>query len=275
MKFSIQTLIWTCVIIALFLVGALAFVPQPVDVETAQAARGDLRVSVQEDGKTRIREKYIVSSPVAGRLLRIELDAGDEICENDKLIAVIMPAEPEMLDARSKAQAQARVDQAEAALERAKANALQVRANFELMKTKFERAKRLVKSISKDEFDIARAEYRAATEEVRTTDFDKEIAQYELQMAEAALMQFSAENSAVEPFEVHAPVCGQVLRVFQESATVLEVGKPLIEIGDPQHLEIEIDVLSTDAVRIKPGAEMTIEAPAKRDSSRRAATSSA
>ncbi len=259
MKFSIQTLIWTCVLIAMLIVGVLAFLPQPIDVETAAALRGDLQVTVQEDGKTRIREKYIISAPVAGRLLRIGLDAGDEINEQNRLVAVIMPAEPEMLDARSKAQAKARVDQAQASLARAKANAQRIRHRFEQSQKEYERAKRLVQSISQNEFDFARAEFRAVAEEVRTADFDVDIANYELEMAGAALMRFSNQEAGVEPFEVFSPVHGRVLRVFQESSTVLEVGKPLVEIGDPENIEIEIDVLSTDAVKIEAGAALTVE----------------
>jgi len=262
MKFSIRALIWAVVLIALMIAATMAFIPKPVAVEAAIASKGDLRITVQEDGKTRIREKYIVSAPVAGRLSRIELKAGDEVCDEGSLIAVILPAEPTMLDARSKAQAQARVEQAESAVKRAEAGAQQVRVNYELSKTKFERAQRLKDSnaISRDEFDIAQAEYLSATQATRTTKFDQEIAKYEWDMAKATLLQFTAEGeSNSKPFEIFAPVCGKVLRVFQESATALNVGTPLIEMGDPQNLEIEIDVLSTDAVRIKPGSQLAIE----------------
>ncbi len=261
MKFSIQTVIWSFVLIALVIVGVLALIPKPVEVETAFAINGDLRITVEEDGRTRIREKYIVSAPVAGRLSRIELNPGDEVCDESSLIAIILPADPEILDARSEALAKSRVEQAKAAKNRTAALAQQIQVNFELSKMKYARAKRLIDSnvISRDEFDTARADYLVNSQAIRTSKFDKEIAKYELETAKAAMLQYSDDpNSNTKPFEIFAPVCGKVLRVFQESTTVLNVGTPLIEMGDPQNLEMEIDVLSTDAVRIKPGAELTI-----------------
>ncbi len=262
MKLSIQTIIWTLVAIGIVVAAVMAFIPKPVDVETAMVQIGPLRVSVQEDGKTRIREKYIVSSPVAGRLSRIELNPGDEVCCDGSLIAVILPADPSMLDARSLAEAKARVEQAKSSMKRVEANAKRVQVNYELSQKKYERANLMIeaKSISQDEYDVARSDFLANTQAIRTTKFDSEIAQFELKMAEAALLQFSKDDEVnTKPFEVSSPIAGKVLRVFQESATVVGVGAPLIEIGDPQNLEIEIDVLSTDAVRIRPHATVTIE----------------
>lgn len=262
MKFSLRTLIWMIVLLAMILAGAMAMIRKPVDVEFATVTEGPLLVSVQEDGKTRIREKYVVSAPVAGRISRIELHAGDDVEGDNTLLAIIQPSAPEMLDARSRAQAEARVQSAEAALRRAGSNSEQAKINFELDKTKFGRAERLLhKAISQDEYDIAKTEFLASSQAIKSAKFDTEIAKFELQMAQAASSQF-AENeadSSVKPFELRAPIDGKVLRVFQESSSVVSVGTPLLELGDPANLEIEIDVLSTDAVRIKPGAELTIE----------------
>ena len=261
MKFSLQTLIWSFLLVAVVIVGFLAFTTKPIEVETALVTESDLRITVQEDGKTRIREKYVVSTPVSGRLSRIELRPGDEICGEGQLIAVIMPAEPAMLDARAKAQARSRVEQATAAVNRSAAAAKQVQVDLELAKSKFERAKKLVQSnsISRDEYDVARSDYLSLSQSTRTTAFDQEIAKYELKTAKAALLQFSDdENVAALPFEVYAPVCGKVLQVFQESATVVNVGMPLVELGDPRNLEMEIDVLSTDAVQIRSGSRLLV-----------------
>ena len=255
-------MILAVVLLAMILAGAMAMIPKPIDVEFAKVTEGPLRVSVQEDGKTRIREKYIVSAPVAGRLSRIELDAGDEVIGESTLLAVIQPSDPEMLDARARAQAEARVQSAQAALRRAESNSEQTKINYDLNKIKFDRAEKLKgNAISDDEYDIAKAEYLASSQAIKSVKFDSEIARFELQMAKAAASQFgeSETESAVTPFELYAPIGGRVLRVFQESANVVSVGTPLLEIGDPQNLELEIDVLSTDAVRIKPGAELTVE----------------
>jgi HlyD family secretion protein len=263
MRFSIRTLIWTTVLLALILAGTYALIPKPVNVEVASVSEGPLRVTVQQDGKTRIREKYIVSTPVAGRLSRIELRSGDQVTAEQTLIAVVQPSDPEMLDARARAQADAQVQSAEAAVQRSESNSGQVAINHDLAKAKYERAKRLHESqaVSDDEYDIAKAEFLASEQAIKTAKFESDIAKFELEMARAASSQFTDEkaDSSVEPFEIFSPISGKVLRVFQESSTVLSVGTPLLELGDPKNLEIEIDVLSIDAVRIKPGAEISIE----------------
>ncbi len=260
MKFSIKSLLIFTLAIAMSIVGYLALYPDPVEVETASVSFGSLRVTVQEDGKTRIREKYTVSAPVAGRVSRIELDPGDA-CTEDTLLAVILPSDPAILDARARAEALARVQAAESAVQRAKSSGEQAKISLELNEAKFERAEKLLPSraVSQTEYDVARAERLASVQAIETSRFDQEIAAYELDMAKAAVKQFDGEDESVNPFEVHAPIRGRVLRVIQESSAVIGVGTPLIEIGDPGNLEIEIDVLSTDAVRIQPGSEVLIE----------------
>jgi HlyD family secretion protein len=262
MRFSIKTLLLSVMVIALVIVGYLSLNPTAIEVEFATAKVGPLRVAVSEDGKTRIREKYTVSAPVSGRISRIELNPGDH-CNEQTLLAVILPSAPAILDARARAEANARVQAAQSAVERAKSNGEQAKINFDLNESKFERAKKLMSSeaVSRDEYDIAKAELLASEQAIQTTRFDQEIATFELEMAKAAVSQFnddSAEPSA-EPFEIYSPISGRVLRVIQESSAVVTVGTPLIELGDPSNLEIEIDVLSTDAVRIKPGSEMMVE----------------
>ncbi len=273
MKFTLKTLIWSTLLVAIVLVGTFAIFPKPLEVEVAMARVGQLKITVQEDGKTRIREKYTVSAPVAGRLSRIELDAGDR-CDESTLLAVILPSNPAILDARAQAEANARVQAAEASLERAKSNEVQAQINHDLNTTKYERAQKLLpsESISQDEFDVIRTNYQGSAQAIKTASFEAEIASFELAMAAAAVKQFDevTNNEVISnrpldnigsaaPFEIFAPITGRILRVFEESSTVVTVGTALLEIGDPQNLEIEIDVLSTDAVRIKPGAEIKVE----------------
>ncbi len=263
MKITIRMIVWGAILTGIGLTAFIALMPRPVDVEVAQVTRGPLRVTVQEDGKTRIREKYVVSAPVEGRLSRIELKSGDPIEAEKSLLAVIMPSEPAMLDARARAEANARVHAAQAAVQRSESAREQAKIQYDLSKAKFDRARRLLpeNAISQEEFDIVQSQYLAAFQATRTASFDGEIALFELEMAQATVLQFSDSQSAsgFEPFEIFAPVSGQVLRVFQESSTVVTMGAPLLELGDPQNLEIEIDVLSTDAVRMKRGAEVTVE----------------
>jgi HlyD family secretion protein len=152
---------------------------------------------------------------------------------------------------------------AEAALQRAESNVDQARINQELHQAKYQRAQKLLpaQAISQDEFDIAEAEYLATAQSLNTARFEVEISRFELEMAEAAVKQFTEplSSAAVEPFEIFAPISGRVLRVFEESTTVVAVGEPLLELGDPANLEIEIDVLSVDAVRIQTGADLLVE----------------
>ncbi len=262
MKFSLKSLIWGTLLVAVGIVVTFAMFPKPTEVESAKASLGPLRVTVQEDGKTRIREKYVVSAPVAGRVSRIELKPGDH-CHERTLLAVILPSDPAILDARARAEAEARVQAAEAAKLRAASNAEQAQITYDLNLSKLERAELLLptNAISRDEYDVLKAQKLASALAIKTASFDSEIAQYELEMSQAAVKQFSQsdDEALAAPFELFAPIAGKVLRVFEESSTVISVGEPLLELGDPQNLEIEIDVLSTDAVRIQPGAQLTIE----------------
>ncbi len=249
-------------LIAVVIVAVLALNPAAVDVEFATASSGPLRVSVVEDGKTRIREKYTVSAPVYGRVSRIELDAGDH-CSEQTLLAVILPSDPAMLDSRARAEASARVHAAGAAVLRAESSGEQAKINRDLNEAKFQRAKLLLptKAINQSEYDIVNAELLVSEQAIQTTRFEQEIASFELEMAKAAVRHFGDEGKApsADPFEIFSPISGRVLRVLQESSAVVTVGTPLIELGDPSNLEIEIDVLSTDAVRIQPGSELTVE----------------
>ncbi len=262
MRFSLKRLIWGALLIAAVCVGSFALFPKPIEVESAKVTLGPLRVTVQEDGKTRIREKYIVSAPVAGRLSRIELNPGDR-CYEHTLLTVILPSHPAILDARARAEAEARVQAAEAAKLRAVSSQEQAKIGHQLNQTKLLRAESLLSSnaIAQDEYDVLKAQTLASAQAVMTANFDVEIAQYELEMTRAAVEQVSQleDQAMAAPFEIFAPIEGEILRVFQESSTVVSVGEPLLELGDPQNLEIEIDVLSSDAVRMNPGAELTIE----------------
>jgi HlyD family secretion protein len=157
----------------------------------------------------------------------------------------------------------ARVKATESAVERSKSTRQQAEIDYQLKQSRFERVQSLMptQAIAQSDYDIAHAELLASQQAIQTAQFDQEIAIYELAMAQAAVQQFTDgdADTTAQPFEIFSPIAGRVLRVFQESSAVVNVGTPLIELGDPQNLEIEVDVLSTDAVRIKPGSELTIE----------------
>ena len=262
---------WTLWIVLLGLAAAgivYALLPKPVEVDLAAATRGPLQVTVDEDGQTRIKEKYIVSSPVGGQLVRINLKAGDPIEAGKSILATIRPSDPTILDARQVAEAEARVAAARVTIERAGARKGQTDAAKELAESQYARAQQLFESnsLSQSEFDAALAIARQRAEELRAATFDEEIARFELQQAEAALLRVQPTTSgsadavgAMQNFEITSPIDGNVLRVLQESATVVQPGTELLEVGNRADLEIVIDVLSTDAVQIQPGAEVWLE----------------
>jgi HlyD family secretion protein len=260
-------------LIAALVVGGLgyAFWPEPADVDLAKVERGSLQVTVDEDGKTRIREKYVVSAPLVGRLLRINMEAGDPVVAGDTLLATIEPRDPDLLDARAVAQAEARVKAAEATLKKMEPTLQTVRDAQALAEAEQTRARKaaLGNAISKSELENAEYEYRQKSEELRSTRIQEEIARFELEQAEAALLRTrprdddaadgAPNGNGAWTFTIYSPINGRVLRVLQESAAVVNAGTPLLELGDPLDLEIEIDVLSRDAVKIHPGARVLLE----------------
>ncbi len=238
----------------------LAFRPRPADVDLAAVARGALCVTVDEDGKTRIRERYDVSSPLAGRLLRIELEPGDTVTRGQTLVAVLEPRDPSLLDARELASSQR-----ESARSRRRWTERRRRWNGRdrpwSMPSASWSAQRMAtepkgKVISDEELERSRMLYRQAKASWESARFAEDMANYELELAKAALLAARGEGQG-DPqhtqFEIHSPINGRVLRVFQESATVVEAGTRLLEVGDPTDLEVEVDVLSADAVQIRPG----------------------
>jgi len=260
-------------IVVALVVGGLgfAFWPEPVDVDLAKVERGSLQVTVDEDGKTRIREKYVVSAPLVGRLLRINMEAGDPVVAGKTLLATIEPRAPDLLDARAVAQAEARVKAAEATLKKMEPSLQTVRDAQAFAEAEMTRARKAAtgNAISKSELENAEYEYRQKSEELRSTRIQEEIARFELEQAEAALLRTRPrEDDDVDgaptgnggwTFTIYSPINGRVLRVLQESAAVVTAGTPLLELGDPLDLEVEVDVLSRDAVKIHPGARVLLE----------------
>ena len=265
------------VLIVAVIVGGLgyAFWPEPVEVDLGTVERGTIRVTVDEDGKTRIREKYVVSAPLVGRLLRINMKAGDPVEAGKTLLATIEPRDPDLLDARAVAQAEARVRAAEATVKKMEPQLEEVRVAQTYAEAELTRARKAANAISRSELENAELLYRQRSEELRSMRIQEEIARFELEQANAALLRTqpwendglaaSGDGEAIAngnggwTFTIFSPITGRVLRVFQESAAVVNAGTPLLELGDPTDLEVEVDVLSRDAVKIKPGALVIFE----------------
>ena len=225
--------------------------PRPVPVEIARASRGILRATVNEEGKTRIKQRYLISAPVTGQLRRIPFKAGAEVQAGQTVLAVIDPLSPAMLDARSRALAEARRDTAAANLDKA-------RATHTFTASELRRFEKLYaeKTVSIQELEAAQMHDASATKE-------EAAAQSALRQAEAELAQFTPSDAGTNavslPTEVKAPVTGRVLRVLEENARVVNAGTPLMEIGDPADLEVVIEVLSRDGAAISPGTKVELE----------------
>ncbi|TVQ55539.1 MAG: HlyD family efflux transporter periplasmic adaptor subunit [Phycisphaerales bacterium] len=264
MKRLISRIIGITIVLAVVAAIVVAFLPQPVVVETAEVVRGPMKVTVDEDGRTRIRDKYIVSAPLAGQLQRIQLRAGDTVDSTNTIIARIDPSDPALLDARTIAETEARVRRAEAAVRRAETGLERTRSDLEYAEADMARVQRAADrgAATQREVELAITGWRSATEIYNAARFEQEIAKFELELAQAALVRSRPDGGGAEQdaqLLIGSPIDGRVLRVFQESTAVVQAGTPLVELGDPTDLEIVVDVLSTDAVQIQPGAKVFIE----------------
>ncbi len=246
----------------LVVVASISLWPRPAKVQVMVVESGWLEVAIQQDGVTRIKDRYLVSAAVGGKLLRISLRPGDTIERGRSLLAAIQPALPTMLDARQNSQLHANVEAAKRQVDLAEARRDQARTHLQQAETNFGRLKTLKDegSVSATEFEVAETLYRSRSEDLRVANFEWEIRGFELQQAEAARKHFADEDvTEALQFEIRAPIDGQVLRVFEESSTVVAAGTPLMEVGNASDLEIVIDVLSTDAVKIQPGNPVILE----------------
>ena len=258
---------WIALVLVLAVLAALvvwALQPRPVSVETAVVFRGPFEQTVSDDGRTRVRERYTVSAPLAGRLERIRLKAGDPVREGQP-VALLRPAAPAFLDARSARELHERVGAAEAQALRARAEMLKVAAQRDQVRADLERAQRLAKDgfVSSTAREQAELALRTAERALEAARFAEEAAMHDVMQARAARTRYRAEAGAKIPsatvWEVASPVQGSVLRVVQESEAVVPIGAPLLEVADPRSLEAVVDVLSQDSVAIRPGMVARLE----------------
>ncbi|MEA3208172.1 MAG: HlyD family secretion protein [Chthoniobacter sp.] len=251
------------VIGAVLVLGIIAGLrPKPIEVETATVITGPLTVSVLEEGKTRIRHRYVISPPISGFLNRVELRAGDRIAAGETVLATIQPQLPSFLDPRARAETEARVRGAEALKMQRETQVERARAALDLAQKELNRARDLKKSgaIAARDWDAAENQVNILTRELHTAEFALQVAEFERVQAEAALMQVkSPAQEQSEPLKIVSPVNGFVLNVYEESARTLNAGAPIMEVGDPTDLEAEIELLSSDAVGVQPNAEVSIE----------------
>lgn len=250
----------------LLLLLAWAFWPRPELADLAVVQRAPLRVTLDEEGETRVRDRFVVSAPLAGRVLRIELEPGDPVRADETVLATFQPQAPTLLDARTRAEAEANVRAVRANLERARADRDRAEAELEFAQAEVERFRRLAreKIVSDEELDAAELDVRSKTETLEAAEFSAQTARYQLDVARARLLGGSTggnphSDSAGAPMSLYSPVDGVVLRRLRESEAVVPVGEPLLEVGEPSELEIVADYLSADAVKIRHGDAVLIE----------------
>ncbi len=255
------------ILVALLAIGVLAAIasayrPRPRRVETAHATRGRMRVEVETDGRTSVLDRYVVSAPLAGHLARIDLRAGDEVREGT-VIARLLPAAAPLLDQRSREEATSRLGAARDSLRQAQLSAERARIALEYARRDAERQRVLAShdSAPRQAAEQADLELRGRETEAASAGFAVRIAAHGVETAQAAVGRIQRPGTpaaGVEQMEVTAPVTGRVLRVAQQSGGVVAAGAPLLEVGDPGALEVLADVLTSDAVRVRPHARVTI-----------------
>ena len=242
-------------------VGVLVWImlrPAPVLVETAKANRGPMRVTVDEDGETRAHDRFVIAAPIPGRLLRVELEEGDSVRENQ----VVVMIEPLPLNQQQQEEVLGRVASAEAAKRQADARAEHAREDYEQSKRDLERAEKLAreKVISAQSLEQARNAEVTSGDELQAARFNVLAAASDVKVARAGLVGIEGGTAPRKVISLHAPIAGRVLRVVEKSERVVQAGAPLVVLGDPGKIEIVTDVLTTDAVNIKPGATAFLEA---------------
>jgi HlyD family secretion protein len=244
---------WILGAAALAVLLYLAIAPRALPVYTEAIFRGQMEVTVSAEGRTRIRDIYTLSAPVSGRVLRIDFDAGDEVFANETIVAIFEPVEPGFLDERSLAQARARLNQAKAAVVRARAERSYAATEWERV-----RAMEVGRTVTQKTLDQARSN-RDAT----AAAYEAILA--EQQAAEAALIAPSGKAKPHDETDtgcclsLTSPINGRILRITEKSERVMTAGSTIMEIGQPEALEIVVDLLSQDAVKVEAGARAYLE----------------
>lgn len=236
---------------------ALAFRKKPVAVEVAKVERGEFVEVVEEPGKTRVRERFVISAPVSGELARIQKKPGDPV-EAQDVLATIRPVAPAMMDARQKGELEARLQAALASQTLANATVDKARTVKTFADKEVARLKGLVEKGASPERDLEKAELelRVAEKDLKTAELSAHVASHEVEVARAATTVTGKSETA---WSVRSPLKGRVLRVLQTSEGVVVAGTPLLEVADPNDLEVVASVLTSDAVRIVPGARSLLE----------------
>jgi len=238
------------------------FLPKPVPVDLMKVSRGPLKVMIEEEGETRVKDRFVISAPVAGFMRRIYLKVGDPV-KRGQIVAELEPLRSDVLDPRSLAEAEANVAAAESALRAAEEQARAAAADAEYAIKKLQRVKKLYAEgvIPKDQMEQADAEAKRTEANLLAANATVKVARSELQRARSKL-HYSAAETIPNPdkiVKIRSPIKGQVLKIHHESEGAVNSGEALIDVGDTEKIEVTVEVLSADAVSIKPGTPVLFE----------------
>jgi HlyD family secretion protein len=253
--------LWTLIVVLLFIaILGWAFYPKATEVDIAALRIGRFERNINEDGKTRLRDRFVVSAPVAGKLARVMLREGDEVRQG-QAVATLWPAAPALLDERRLLEQREQVAAAEASAQRAqtgisKAKVALAQADADLNRNESLAARGF---ISYAQIDNTRLNAQLKRKELDAAKQDADAAKHQLAQLRIALQQMSGKDPiANRPWAVSSPVAGKVLKIRQQSEAVLVVGTPLVDVGDPTQMEVLVELLTEDAAQVRPGAIATL-----------------
>ena len=255
MNHALRRILWvTGIVLVVVLAILYGFLPRTQEVDLVRITRGPLQVTIEEEGRTRLKERFVISAPTAGYLRRIEAKVGDPV-KKGQTVAVLEPLRSQALDPRSRAEAETVVSTAEASLAAAMERERAATADAEYTDKRLARITNLYVrgSVAKDQFDQTESEAKKARAVQLSAKAAVDVARSELERAKTTLRNFSAVKRTGGNVEVVSPVSGAVFRIHRESEGAVQVGEPLMEIGNAGNLEVRVEVLSSDAVRIRPG----------------------
>lgn len=236
-----------------------AFWPQAMEVELGAVSRGRFERAVQEDGKTRLRERYVVSTPLTGRVQRLALKQGDAVAR-DALLATLWPVMPGLLDERARQEQNERIGAMEAAVRRASANVERAKAALDQAVADLKRSETLAQQgfVSPTQNETGRLTVRLRQKELDSAHQEEDATGHDLAQARIAIRTFSQGGSTQRSWAIKSPVAGKVLKVNQQSESLVQAGTALLELGDPGDLEVVVDLLTEDAAQVQPGTPATL-----------------
>jgi HlyD family secretion protein len=263
MNVALRRKLFVIIIIAfVVLATAYGFYPKAVDVDLVFVTREPLQVTIEEEGRTRLKDRFVITAPTVGYLERVKVKVGDAV-RKGQVVLVLEPLRSPVLDSRSRAEATATNTAAAAALNAAIERESASAADADYMEKRLERLKNLYAkgSIAKDQYDQIEAETKKSRAIQRSAKAAVEVSRSDLDRAKTLLQNYSSDKNTASQNKayVSSPVGGNIFRIYRESEGAVNVGEPLMEIGNSKNLEIRVEVLSSDAVKIKKGSTVFIK----------------